>query len=108
MNREKLQLLFDKLRDTTTFTYHYTGVLKDAAFELVEEDVFLAGIIHSLLEGHSIQTDDIAAIRKPTLVGTAWQMRDGSTVNLREDSHMLTHARLIEAAREECLKSLIQ
>jgi hypothetical protein len=108
MNGEKLKNLLEELITTITRVgdYEEDTPYEQVAWELVQKDAFVAGIVDSLLEGHEVASENVAMLRKSQLTGTNWNLRSGSSANLAGDAKLLKHARLIESAQDECLKFL--
>jgi len=93
--------LYEELRRTSIDPSRYVGTFVDVVFELLETDAFVAGVASSLLEGRIIESERLAILRRPFLVGTTWELRDGSVVDIQEAPALLAHARLIESLKKE-------
>lgn len=108
MDRANLQRLFWELQGSVTPIGGYADddPCREVAFEAVEMDAYVAGIVQRLIDGDEVPAPFIAGLRRHQFFGTTWKLRDGTLFDIAGDADLLKHARLIEEALNECLKVL--
>jgi hypothetical protein len=108
MNKQKLESLLEELAGAVTRPRDYDGegMQFQVVSGLVQQDSFLAGILFSILEGAEITPDARLRLRRFPLTGTVWTLGSGVSVDISDNTQLLSHARLLDKTQSECVKIL--